>query len=156
MLRLRTPREKNWTPASPRGVPDCDAERAKIGIGGVPEQLTTGIIEIQSTADYPLYLPAGWEVAKEQDCHFVPHGPPRLVPCQQRAAANVVCASGAGQSLAPPRGEALGSTAADTTPGPGGVGKQCLDRRPQPHKPVTGHAPERKQLLGSPRIPTLN
>ena len=94
----------------------------------MPEQLTTGIIEVQSTADYPLYLPAGWEVAKEQDCHFIPHGPPRLVPCQQSVAVNVVCASGAGESLAPPRGEALGSTASDTTPGPGGVGKQCLDR----------------------------
>ena len=50
----------------------------------MPEQLTTGLIEIQSTAYYPLYLPAGWEVATVRDCHFVPHGPPRLVPCQQR------------------------------------------------------------------------
>ena len=50
----------------------------------LPEQLTPGLIEIQSTADYRLYVPVGWEVAKVQDCHFVPHGPPRLVPCQQR------------------------------------------------------------------------
>ena len=38
----------------------------------VPEQLTTGLIEIQSTADHPLYLTAGWEVTKVQDFHFVP------------------------------------------------------------------------------------
>ena len=94
----------------------------------VPEQPTTGLIETQSTADYPLYLPAGWEVAKVQDCHFVPHGPPRLVPCQKRVAVHVVSASRAGESLALPRGEALGATAADTTPGPGGVGWQCLGR----------------------------
>ena len=30
----------------------------------VPEQLTAGLIEIQPTADYPLYLAAAWEVAK--------------------------------------------------------------------------------------------
>ena len=88
----------------------------------MPEQLTTGLIEIRPMADYPLYLPAGWEVAKVRDCHFVPHGPPRLVPCQQRVVVNVVSASGAGESPAPPRGEAPGSTAADTTPGPGGAG----------------------------------
>ena len=38
----------------------------------VPEQLTTRLIEIQSTADHPLYLPAGWEVAKLRDCHCSP------------------------------------------------------------------------------------
>ena len=67
----------------------------KVGLV-VPEQLTTGLIEIQSTADYPLYLPAGWEVAKVQDYHFVPQGPPRLVPCQRKAVVNVAPASGAG------------------------------------------------------------
>ena len=84
----------------------------------VPEQLTTRIIEIQSTADHPLYLPAGWEVAKVRDCHFVPRGPPRLVSCQRRVNLNVVSVSGAGESFALPRDEALGSTAADTTSGP--------------------------------------
>ena len=69
----------------------------------VLEQLTTGLIEIQSTADYSLYLPAGWEVAKVRDCHFVPHGPPRLVPCQQRVVVNVLSASGTGGSPTPPR-----------------------------------------------------
>ena len=94
----------------------------------VPEQLKTGLLEIQSTVDYGLYLPAGWEVAKVRDCHFVPHGPPRLVPCQQRIVVNVVSASGTGESSALPRGEGPKSTAADTTPGPGGVGTQCLRR----------------------------
>ena len=98
----------------------------------VPEQLTTGLIEIQSTADHPLYLPAGWEVAKVQDCHFVPRGPPRLVPCQRRFAVNVVSASGAGESLAPLRGKAPESTAAGTTSGPWKKGKQCLDRSGDP------------------------
>ena len=49
----------------------------------MPEQLTTGLLEIQSTADYRLYLPAGWEVTKARACHFGPHGPPRLVPRHQ-------------------------------------------------------------------------
>ena len=84
----------------------------------VPEQLTTGPNEIQSTADYPLYLPPGWEVAKVRECHFVPHGPPHLVPRQQRVAVNVVSASGASEPPAPPHGETPGSTAADTTQAP--------------------------------------
>ena len=46
----------------------------------VPEQLTAGLIEIQSTGDYPLHLPAGSEVATVRDCHFVPHGPPAFSP----------------------------------------------------------------------------
>ena len=94
----------------------------------VPGQLTTGLIEIQSTADHPLYLPAGWEVAKGRDCHFAPGGLPRLVLCQRQVVGNVVSASGAGESLAPLRGEALGSTAADTTSGPWKAGRQRLDR----------------------------
>ena len=94
----------------------------------MPEQLTTGLIEIESTADCPVCLPVGWEVARVRDCHFVLHGPPRLVPCQHRVAVNVVSASRAGESPAPPHEEPLGSTAADTTEGPQGVGKQWLDR----------------------------
>ena len=94
----------------------------------MPEQLTTGLIEIQSTADYPLYLPAGWEMTKVRDCHFVPLGPPRLVPLHQRVVVKLVPATEAGEPPAPPRGESLESTAADATPGPGGVGKQCLGR----------------------------
>ena len=46
----------------------------------VPEPLKTRLIEIQSAAYYPRYLPAGWEVAKMRDCHFLPYGPPRLFP----------------------------------------------------------------------------
>ena len=49
----------------------------------VPEQLT-GLIEIQATDDCPLYLQAGWEVAKVRDCYFVPHGPAsRSVPTER-------------------------------------------------------------------------
>ena len=65
----------------------------------VPEQLTTGLVEIQSTADHPLYLPAGWEVTKVRNCHFVPRGPPRLVSGQRPVAINVVSASGAGRRV---------------------------------------------------------
>ena len=98
----------------------------------VPEQLITGLIEIQSTADHPLYLPAGWEEAKVRDCPFVPRGPPQLVPCQRRVAVNVVSASRAGESLVPSRGEALGSTGADTTSGPWKAGRQRLGRSGDP------------------------
>ena len=66
----------------------------------VPEQLTTGFIEVQSAADCPLYLPAGWEVAKVRDCPFVPYGPPRLVLRQQRIVVNLVSADRAGESPA--------------------------------------------------------
>ena len=126
----------------------------------VPEQLTTGLIEIQSMADHPLYLPAGWQVAKVQDCHFVPHGPPRLAPCHQRDAVNVVSASGAGESPAPPRGEALGSTAANTTPGLGRVGKQWLDRSGDLRSSRTatgelsGDAPENREMKSAERART--
>ena len=103
----------------------------------VPEQLTTGLIEIQSTADHPLYLPAGWEVAKVQDCHCVPRGPLRLVSGRRRVVINVVSAFGVGESLAPPRGETQGSTAPDTTPGPWEVGEQRLDRSGDPRSDRT-------------------
>ena len=113
----------------------------------VPEQLTTGSIEIQSTADYPLYLPVGWEVAKVQDCDFVLRGPLRLVPCQRRVAVNVVSVSGVRESPAPPRDEALGSTAAATTAGPWEAGVQRLDRSgdPRSDRIATG------ELLGDAR-----
>ena len=55
----------------------------------VPEQLITGLIEIQSTVDYDLYLPAGSQVAKMRDCHFVPHGLPRFVSRHHRILVNV-------------------------------------------------------------------
>ena len=105
----------------------------------VPEQLTTGLIEIQSTADHPLYLSAGWQVAKVQDCDFAPRGPPRLVPCQQQVAVNVVSVSGVRKSPMPPRDKDLGSTVAATTAGPWELEMQRLDRSGDP---------------GSDRIPT--
>ena len=114
-------------PRGPKAYLIAARKDQKLGLV-VSQHLKTGLIEIQSTADYPLYLPAAWEVAKVRECHFVPYGPPRLVSCQQRAVVNVVSASRAGESHAPPRGESPGSTAADTTPGPRGVGNQCLDR----------------------------
>ena len=67
----------------------------------MPEQLTTGLIEIQSTTDYPVYLLACLEVAQVRECHFVPQGHPRLVPRQRRAVVNVVSAAGAGEPPAP-------------------------------------------------------
>ena len=95
--------ERPWRRIRPLRAPEvylvAAREDQKLGLV-VPEQLATGLIEIQSTADYPLYLPAGWELAKVQDCHFVPHGPPRLVQCQQRVVVNVVSAAGAGEPFA--------------------------------------------------------
>ena len=58
----------------------------------VPEHLTTALIEVQSTAEHPLYLPASWKETKVQDCHFVPRGLPRLVLGQRLVATNVVYA----------------------------------------------------------------
>ena len=104
----------------------------------VPEQLTTGLIEIQSAADYPLYLPAGWEVVKLRDCHFVPYGAPRLVPRQQRIVVNLVAADGAGESPALEYGGSPGSTAADAVPGPkSGVREPVSgpDQGPRPDLP---------------------
>ena len=46
----------------------------------IPEQLSSGVIETQSAADYPLHLPAGWAVAKMRDCQFASYGTPCLVP----------------------------------------------------------------------------
>ena len=40
----------------------------------IPEQVPSGVIAIQSAADYPLHLPAGWAVAKVQGCQFVSYG----------------------------------------------------------------------------------
>ena len=85
--------EEELDPRAPEVYLIATRKDRKLGLV-VPEQLKTELIEIQSTADYPLYLPAGWEVTKVQDRHFVPRGPPRLIPCQQRAAVNVVSASG--------------------------------------------------------------
>ena len=95
-----------------------------------------------------------------RDCHFVPHGPPRLVPRQQRVVVNIVSAVGAGESPAPPRGEVLGSTAGDTTPGPSGIGKQCLNRiedlRPDRTAigEVSGDASTKKEMNSAERART--
>ena len=94
----------------------------------MPKQLPTVLIEIQSTADHPLYLPAGWEVMKVQDCHVLPREPQRLVSGQQRVVINVMSPLGAGESLATPHDKPPGRIAADTAPGRGGAGKQRLDR----------------------------
>ena len=99
----------------------------------VSEPLTTGSIEVCSAADYPLYLPAGWKVARVRDCHFVPYGPPRLLPRQQRIV-NLVAADGAGESPALAYGGSPGSTAADSVPGPKRVREPVSgpDRDPRP------------------------
>ena len=103
----------------------------------VPEQLTTGLIEIQSAADYPLYLPTGWKVAKGRDCHFIPYGPPRLMPRQQRFVVNLVAADGAGEPPALEYGGSPGSTAADAVPEPNRVREPVSgpDRDPRPDLP---------------------
>ena len=103
----------------------------------VPEQLTAGLIEIQSAADYPLYLTAGWEVAKVRDCPFVPYGPPRLTARQQRTVIKLVSANGAGEPPALEYGGSPGSTTADAVPGPKRVREPVSgpDRDPRPELP---------------------
>ena len=97
-----------------------------------------------------------------QDCHFVPHGFPRLVQCHQRVVVNVVPAAGARESPVPPCGEALGSTAADTTPGPGEVGKQWLGRSGDLRSDQTatgelpGDAPRNREMNCAERARTPN
>ena len=84
----------------------------------VPEQLPTGLVETQSAADYPVYLPACWEVAKVRDCHFVPYGPSLLVPRPRGIVVNLVSADRVGESPAPQRSGPSGSTTADAASGP--------------------------------------
>ena len=51
-----------------RGVPEVYliAARKDHRLGLViPEQLSSGVVEIQSAADYPLHLPAGWAQARK-------------------------------------------------------------------------------------------
>ena len=64
----------------------------------IREQLSTGMIEIQSAADHPLYLPTGWAVAKVLDCQFVPYGAPRLFPRSQRVVISLLTAGETGKS----------------------------------------------------------
>ena len=84
----------------------------------LPEQLSSGVIEIQSAADYPLHLPEGWAVVKMQDCQFASYGPPRLVPRPRRIAVNLVAASNAGTFPRSRCGGSFGSAAADGDPDP--------------------------------------
>ena len=86
----------------------------------IPEQLSTGMIEIQSAADQPLYLPAGSAVDKVLDSQFVPYGPPRLVPRSRRVCANLLTAGETGKSSQPLHDYHLGSVAGDEGPAPKG------------------------------------
>ena len=83
-----------------RGVPELHLTAAlkdhRLGLV-IPEQLSSGAIEIQSAADYPLHLPAGWAVAKVQDCQFAFYGPPRLARMPRRVVVNLVAAGDAGK-----------------------------------------------------------
>ena len=129
---VRFPCERSRRGIAPSRTPEVYLIAARRGPSlalVVPEHLTTGLIEVQSTAEHPLYLPATWEVTTVQDCHFVPRGLPRLALGQRLVAINVVYASGAGESLATPRDTAQNSAAADTTSSPWEVGEQQLDRR---------------------------
>ena len=82
----------------------------------IPEQLSTGTIEIRSAPDQPLYLPAGWAVAKVLDCQVIPCGPSRLAPRLRRVVVNTVAAGEAGELLQPLHDRCLGSTAVDAGP----------------------------------------
>ena len=82
----------------------------------IPEQMSKGIIEIRSASDQPLYLPAGWAVAKVQDCQFTPYGPSRLAPRLRRVFANTVAAGEAGEFPLLLHDRRLGSAAADAGP----------------------------------------
>ena len=70
----KRPGRRAGSPWAPEVYLIAERRDQKLGLV-VPEQLTTGLIEIQSPADYPLCLPAGWEVAKVRNCPFVPYGP---------------------------------------------------------------------------------
>ena len=81
----------------------------------LPEQLSSGVIEIQSAADYPLHLPAGWAVAKVQDCQLPSYGPAhlRLIPRSRKVVVNLVTAGDAGKFPRPRCDGSFGSAAAD-------------------------------------------
>ena len=87
----------------------------------IPEQLSSGVIEIQSAADYPLHLPAGWAVAKLQDGQFASFGSPRLIPRPRRVVVNLVTTSEAGKISWPRFDGPFGSAAADGGPEPKGA-----------------------------------
>ena len=108
----------------PPGVPEVYliAARKDYRLGLVISgQLSSGVIEIQSVADYPLHLPASWAVAKVQDCQFASYGPPRLVPRPQRVVINLVTAGNAGKFPRQRYDGPFGSAAADGGPDPKGA-----------------------------------
>ena len=108
----------------PPGVPEVYliATRKDHRLGLVtPEQLSSGVIEIQSPADNPLHLPAGWAVAKVQDCQFASYGPPRLVVRPGRVVVNLVTAGDAGTFPRQRCDGPFGSAAADGGPDPKGA-----------------------------------
>ena len=103
----------------PPGVPEVYLITARkdhrLGLV-IPDQLSSGVLEIQSAANHPLLLPAGWAVAKVQDCQLTAYGSPRLVPRPRRVVINLVSAGNAGR---PPRQRCdgpLGSAAVDGWP----------------------------------------
>lgn len=71
-----------------------------------------------------------------RDCPFVPYGPPRLVPRQQRLVVNLVSAGGVGKSPSFQYGGSPGSTASHAASGPRRIGEPRLardeDLRPDP------------------------
>ena len=87
----------------------------------IPEQLSSGVIEIQSAADYPLHLPAGWAVAMVQNCQFASYGFPRLVSRPRRVVVNLQTAGAAENSPRQRCDGPSGSAAADGGPDPKGA-----------------------------------
>ena len=108
----------------PPGVPDVYFITARkdhrLGLV-ILKQLSSGVIEIQTAADYPLQLPAGWAVAKVQDCQFASYGPSRLAPRPRRIVVNLVTASNAGKFPRQRCDGPFGSAAADGGPDPKGA-----------------------------------
>ena len=84
----------------------------------IPEHQSSGVIEIQSAADYSLYLPAGWPVANVRDCQFVPCGCTRLGLKPRRVVVNLVTAGEVGELTQPLRHGSCGSAAGDEGSGP--------------------------------------
>lgn len=104
---------------TPEVYPIVAQNNRELGLA-VPEQLSTGLIEICCTADHPLYFPAGGRVAKVQDCSCISRGP--------QAAIDMLSASDTGEPSAHVWAEATGSTAAGMASGPGKTEVRQLDQ----------------------------
>ena len=108
----------------PPGVPEVYLIAARkdhlLGLV-IPEQLSSGVVGIQSAADYSLHVPAGWAAAKVQDGQFTSYGSPCLVPRPRRVVINLLTAGNAGRSPRQHYDGPFGSAAVDGGPDPKGA-----------------------------------